>query len=99
VDLGEDPLRAADHMSCAHVVLCPVPGAHEAALCVDTAACEVGAQVAAFATDSEVFAVVADGLLVDSGNGAFVDVRGGHRMTHGDSFMAGHATVASGSGW
>jgi len=86
-------------MSCAHVVLCPVPGAHEAALCVDTAACEVGAQVAAFATDSEVFAVVADGLLVDSGNGAFVDVRGGHRMTHGDSFMAGHATVASGSGW
>jgi hypothetical protein len=54
-------------MSCDHVVLCPVPGAHDAALSVDAAACEVGAQVAALTTHSEVFAVVADGVLFDTG--------------------------------
>jgi hypothetical protein len=38
-----------------------MPGAHQATVFVDAAAGEVGTQVAALATDSEVIAVVADG--------------------------------------
>jgi hypothetical protein len=56
-----------------HVVLRAVPGAHEATVVVDAAACQVSAQVATLATDSEVVAVVADGVLFDAGNGSFGD--------------------------
>ncbi len=35
-DLGEHALRPADHMSGCHVVLGLMPGAHEAAVSVDT---------------------------------------------------------------
>jgi hypothetical protein len=70
-----------------------VPGAHETAVFVDAAAREVGAQVAALATDCEVVAVVADGILSDSGNGAFGDARGGDGMTDDDSFITKVPTV------
>ena len=70
-----------------------MPGAHETAVFVDTAAREVGAQVAALATDSEVVAVVADGILFDSGNSAFGDACSGDGMTDDDSFMTKVPTV------
>ncbi|MHB1473371.1 MAG: hypothetical protein ACYCV4_07025 [Dermatophilaceae bacterium] len=70
-----------------------MPGAHDTAVFVDAAAREVGAQVAALATDCEVAAVVADGILSDSGNGAFGDARGRDGMTDDDSFMTKVPTV------
>jgi len=81
-DLGEDALGAADHLAIGHVVLRPMPGAHQAAVLVDAAAGEVGTQVAALATHSEVFAVVADGVLSDSGDGALGNARSWDGMAH-----------------
>ena len=43
-----------------------MPGVHEATVFVDTPACQVGAQVAALATHSEVVAVVANGVPFDA---------------------------------
>jgi hypothetical protein len=70
-----------------------MPGADQAAVFVDAAGCEVGTQVAALATDSEVVAVDADGVLFDSGEGAFGDARGGDGMTLIRALMGQNPTV------
>jgi hypothetical protein len=71
-----------------------MPWAHQAAVHVDAAAREVGAQVATLATHSEVLAVVADGVLSDSGNGVFGDARSWDGMTHRGSLVADDPFVA-----
>jgi hypothetical protein len=71
-----------------------VPGAHQTAVFVDAAAGEVGTQVAALATDSEVIAIVAHGVLLDSGDRSFGDTRSWDGMTHKGSLMADDPTVA-----
>ena len=61
--LGEDPLRSPDHPAGPDVVGRVVPGAHQAAVFINTAARQVSAKVAASACDREVAPTgVADGI-------------------------------------
>jgi putative intracellular protease/amidase len=60
---GEDPLRSPDHRAGRDVVSGVMPGAHQAAVLIDAATRQVGAQMAAPAGDCEITPVgVPDGI-------------------------------------